>query len=88
MRKRSENTNEFYATETRETEREIKVMSDTKDIRSTSRRELLKLAGLAAGVAGAAAAGGTAQASSARARAEDGGYRETDHVRKYYELAR
>ena len=63
-------------------------MSDTKEIRSTSRRDLLKLAGLAAGVAGAAAAVGTAKASAPIARAEDGGYRETDHVRKYYELAR
>jgi hypothetical protein len=63
-------------------------MSDQKNIHSTSRRELLKFAGLAAGVAGAAAAAGTAKASAPVERAEDGGYRETDHVRKYYELAR
>ncbi|MSP80629.1 MAG: formate dehydrogenase [Rhodospirillales bacterium] len=63
-------------------------MSDTKEIRSTSRRDLLKLAGLAAGVAGAAAAVSTAGAAAPVTRAEDGGYRETDHIRKYYELAR
>ena len=63
-------------------------MSDTKEIRSTSRRDLLKLAGLAAGVTGAAAVAGTAGAAAPVVRAEDGGYRETDHVRKYYALAR
>jgi hypothetical protein len=63
-------------------------MSDQKSNHSTSRRELLKFAGLAAGVAGATAAAGTAEASVPAERAEDGGYRETDHVRKYYELAR
>ncbi|MBM3951530.1 MAG: twin-arginine translocation signal domain-containing protein [Rhodospirillales bacterium] len=63
-------------------------MSDRKDIHATSRRELLKFVGLAAGVAGATAATGTVQASAPTERAEDGGYRETDHVRKYYELAR
>ena len=63
-------------------------MSDKKEIRSTSRRDLLKLAGLAAGVAGAAAASGTAKAATPVEREKDGGYRETEHVRKYYELAR
>ena len=63
-------------------------MSDKKEIRSTSRRDLLKMAGLAAGVAGAAAAPGAAQAAKPLAREKDGGYRETEHVRKYYELAR
>lgn len=60
-------------------------MSDKKDIRTTSRRDLLKMAGLAAGVAAAA---GTAKAAAPIERAKDGGYRETEHVRKYYELAR
>ncbi len=63
-------------------------MSETKDIRTTSRRELLKFAGLAVGVAGATAVAGTAKASVPVERAQDGGYRETEHVRKYYELAR
>ena len=63
-------------------------MSHTKEIRSTSRRDLLKLAGLAVGVAGAAAATSPAKAAAPVARPKDGGYRETDHVRKYYELAR
>ena len=59
-------------------------MSDTKEIRSTSRRDILKLAGLAVGVAGAAAAASPAKAAVPVERAKDGGYRETDHVRKYY----
>jgi len=63
-------------------------MSDRKEIHSTSRRKLLKFAGLAVGVAGATAAAGTTKAAVPVERAEDGGYRETDHVRKYYELAR
>jgi hypothetical protein len=63
-------------------------MSDKQEIRSTSRRDLLKMAGLAAGVAGAAAAAGTTKAATPVEREKDGGYRETDHVRKYYELAR
>ncbi len=63
-------------------------MSDKKEIRSTSRRDLLRMAGLAAGVAGAAAAAGTAKAAAPVEREKDGGYRESEHVRKYYELAR
>lgn len=63
-------------------------MSDIKEIRSTSRRDLLKLAGLAVGVAGVAAAATPAKAAVPVERASDGGYRETEHVRKYYELAR
>lgn len=64
-------------------------MNDQKSNHSTSRRELLKFVGLAAGVAGATAAAGTAaKASVPVERAQDGGYRETEHVRKYYELAR
>ncbi|MCC7015736.1 MAG: twin-arginine translocation signal domain-containing protein [Rhodospirillales bacterium] len=62
-------------------------MSDKKDIRTTSRRDLLKMAGLAAGAAGAAAAAGATKAAPVE-REKDGGYRESEHVRKYYELAR
>ena len=55
---------------------------------SLPRREFLK--GLTVGTAGAAAVALTGSPKKAVA-AEDkasGGYRETDHVRKYYELAR
>jgi hypothetical protein len=59
---------------------------------SIDRRDFLRKAGLGAGAAGAAAAG--LAASRAKA-AEPGatspksaGYRETDHVKKFYELAR
>ena len=54
-----------------------------------ARRDLLKLAGLG-GVAGAAAI--ATSAGKAEAAVEEGGkssgYRETEHIRKYYELAR
>ena len=63
-----------------------------RDKKGIPRREFLKTAGLAAGAAGTAAAALTAGPSKA---AESGGkartsagYRETEHVRKYYELAR
>lgn len=56
------------------------------------RREFLKTAGLAAGVAGAAGAALTSAPAKAQEpggdRRRDAGYRETEHVRKYYELAR
>lgn len=54
-----------------------------------ARRDLLKIAGLG-GVAGAAAiasASGGAEAASAK-DAKGSGYRETEHVRTYYELAK
>ena len=61
-----------------------------KKLESPNRREFLKTAAISAGAA-AAASGLTATAASADAT-EDGqksaGYRETDHVRRYYELAR
>ena len=59
-----------------------------KDTRAASRRDFLKKAAVAVGATGAAVAAGPARAEKASPRAEDGGYRETDHVRKYYELAR
>jgi hypothetical protein len=54
-----------------------------------ARRDLLKLAGLG-GVTGAAlmaTSTGTAEAVAAAGR-KDSGYRETEHVRTYYELAK
>ena len=62
-------------------------MRDGKKPDSLPRREFLK--GLTVGTAGAAAVALTGTPTKAVA-AEDkaSGYRETDHVRKYYELAR
>lgn len=61
-----------------------------KKLQSPKRREFLKTAAFGAGAA-AAATGLTATAASADTP-EDGqkaaGYRETEHVRRYYELAR
>jgi hypothetical protein len=54
----------------------------------TGRRELLKLAGLGA-VAGAATVATPApRAEAAEERPSGRGYRETPHVKTYYELAR
>ena len=56
------------------------------------RREFLKTAGLAAGaagVAGAALSGRSAEAATAQPTGRPRvGYRETEHVRTYYDLAR
>ena len=64
-----------------------KHMRDGKKPDSLPRREFLK--GLTVGTAGVAAVALTTSPTTALA-AEDkvSGYRETDHVRKYYELAR
>ncbi len=61
-------------------------MSDTT---SADRRRFLKLAafGLAAGMAAEAAGDGEANAAE-RDSEKRAGYRETDHVRQYYDLAR
>lgn len=57
-----------------------------------SRRSFLRIAGLSAGAAGAAATGlaaGTAETTAAEAMSRDpSGYRETDHVKAYYRLAK
>lgn len=72
-------------------------MSETKDQKQTTvdRRGFLRTVGLGAGAAGAAAAlaAGTAAAGVAEptpdpAGKTDAGYRETDHVRRFYDLAR
>jgi len=53
------------------------------------RRDFLKLLGVGS-IAGAAAAvtGGSAPAGEPEAKPEGAGYRETPHVKKYYETAR
>ncbi len=66
-------------------------MSKSKQPKSLLRREFLKKAGLATGAAGAAAVVLSGPAKAAMPTDSDGksdGYRETDHVRKYYELSR
>ncbi len=65
-------------------------MSEKKKAKST-RREFFKRVGLGAGVVGTAA---VAAASMAKATSgpdsglSKAGYRETEHVKKYYELSR
>ena len=56
----------------------------------SDRRDFLKLAGVGAVAGGAAALGGTkkAQAAAAADAPSGGGYRETEHVRKFYRSAR
>lgn len=61
-----------------------------KELKSAERRKFLKTAGLGAGAVGAVA---VSVATTAEAKAPDksqngAGYQETEHVRKYYELAR
>ena len=66
-------------------------MKSTKREASAARREFLKAASL--GVGAAAVAGTVLKVGDAKAKTplkglEGAGYQETDHVRKYYELAR
>ena len=59
----------------------------SEDKAATSRRDFLKLATVAAPAAAAAAAAGTGTAEAAEP-ASGGGYRKTEHVKKYLETAR
>jgi len=64
------------------------MMAKTK--KSLPRRDFLKAAGVAGGAAGVAAVALSSESAKA-AKPESGtrsGYQETDHVKKYYELAR
>ena len=66
-------------------------MSTKKEPNSLPRRDFLKVAGLASGALGAVAA--SLYSEPAKAEAADdarraSGYRETEHVRTYYQLAR
>ena len=64
-------------------------MSKMKGTSKSDRREFLKLAGLGS-VAGAAAlvAGESPAQADEKAPSKRSLYRETDHVRKYYELSK
>ncbi len=60
----------------------------TKDT-AVGRRDFLKLSGVAAATGGAAlAAQGTQAEASETLEATSSGYRETEHVKMYYKLAR
>lgn len=65
-------------------------MSKQQQPTSTRRREFLKTAGLGAGAAAAAVAttgvAGNAKATEPSAQAES--YRETAHIKRYYDLAK
>jgi ABC-type polysaccharide transport system permease subunit len=55
---------------------------------AAGRRDFLKLAGVSAVTGTAAVAAGTATAEAAAPVDGASGYRETDHVKTYYKLAR
>jgi len=65
-------------------------MKGDKETPNMARRDLLKKAGLAAGAAGVAAVASTGDAKAAVTdeRSASAGYRETEHVQTYYELAK
>jgi hypothetical protein len=63
-------------------------MSDKKPEVKAGRRDFLKLAGVATVSGGAALAAGGIDAEASVAQKETNGYRETDHVRAYYDSAR
>lgn len=64
-------------------------MSQDRKDAAVGRRDFLKLSGIAAATGGAALAAGNTQAEAGEAQSGSAaGYRETDHVKTYYKLAR
>lgn len=64
-------------------------MTEDSRTRIADRRSFLKLAGAGVATAGGALAAGGSAAAAEKAPEKPGAlYRETDHIRKYYELAR
>jgi len=65
-------------------------MKRTDQPKSLARRKFLKGAGITGAAAGVAAAtlSGTEAKAAAPASGQSSGYRATEHVMKYYELAR
>jgi len=63
---------------------------DKTESARVDRRNFLKQAGVVIGTAGTAAAAGSAEALAKTddVQGEAAGYRETEHVRTYYKLAR
>ena len=63
----------------------------SKEVKSLDRRSFMKAAGLGAGAAAGVAVAtvsGKAEAAETVKSPTAAGYRETDHVKKYYELAK
>jgi hypothetical protein len=63
-------------------------MKESKKEAVADRRSFLKLAGAGAVAGGAALVTGEKKAEAAEAKPGGSLYRETDHIRRYYELAR
>ncbi len=66
-------------------------MRDKTEVKSPDRRRFFTKAGLGVGAAGAVAIGltsGTAKAAKSDRELRKGGYRETAHVKRFYELSR
>jgi hypothetical protein len=63
---------------------------DKSDAAKVDRRSFLKQAGVVIGTAGTAAAAGSTEvlAKTDEPQGQAAGYRETEHVRTYYKLAR
>ena len=63
-------------------------MKESKKEVGANRRSFLKLAGAGAAAGGAALMTGEKKAEASEAKPKSSLYRETDHVKRYYELAR
>ncbi len=63
-------------------------MSADKKTETVGRRQFLKLAGTSAATGGAVLALGKGEAEASESMETTSGYRETDHVKTYYKLAR
>ena len=63
-------------------------MKQTKTEAVADRRSFLKLAGAGAATGAAVLLSGEKKAQAGEAKAKESLYRETDHIRRYYELAR
>ena len=64
-------------------------MREKKEVKPSSRREFFKKVGLGAGAVAVATTATSAKAETDSARgSRKTGYRETDHVKKYYSLAK
>lgn len=73
----------------RDQDRKDGTMADKKDAKTTSRRDFLKVAGVAApAVVASVAAGKPAQAEALLDTTKKTGLRDTEHTRAYYKAAR
>jgi hypothetical protein len=63
-------------------------MKESKKEVVADRRSFLKLAGAGAAAGGAALVTGEKKATAAEVKPKTSLYRETEHIRRYYELAR